>query len=67
MTRRLAGIVGEHLAIPLPHGDKKLVDRHGRVDGDLTTKEGLDVVFHEGFWCMLGEKWGESLDTHRCE
>ena len=65
MTCRFASVVGEHFAVPLPNGNKELVDRHGRVDGDFATKEGLYVVFHEGFGCMFGEECGQPFDTHR--
>ena len=65
MTCRFASVVGKHFAVPLPNGNKELVDRHGRVDGDFAAKEGLYVVFHEGFGCMFGEECGQPLDTHR--
>ena len=53
MTCRFSSIVGEHLAVSLPHSDKELVDGHGRVDGNFATKEGLYVVFNDGFGCMF--------------
>lgn len=36
--------IRQHFAVPLPHGDKKLIDGHGRVDGDFTPEQCLDVM-----------------------
>ena len=62
-----SSVIGEHLAVPLSHSDEELVDGHGRVDSDFAAKEGLYVVFDDGFGCVFGEKCGQSLDTHRGE
>ena len=64
VTRRFPSIVGEHFTVPLPDCNQELVDGHGRVDGDFATKEGLYVMFHDGFWRMFGEECGQSLDAH---
>jgi hypothetical protein len=41
---RLASVVHQHFSVLLTHGNKKLVNRHGRIDGDFATKEVPDVV-----------------------
>jgi len=61
---RLSGVVCEHLAVLLPNGDEELVDGHGRVDGDLAAKEGLDVVLLDGIGRVFEEEGGETLDAH---
>lgn len=64
MARRLAGVVLQHLAVLLAHGDEELVDGHGGVDGDLAPEEGLDVVLLDSIRGVLGEECCEAFDTH---
>jgi hypothetical protein len=41
----VARVVREELAILRAHGNQELIYAHGRVDGDLAAKQGLDVMF----------------------
>jgi len=39
-----AGIIRQHLAVFLAHGDEELINGHGRVNCDFAAEEVLDVV-----------------------
>jgi hypothetical protein len=41
---RLSRFVHQHFTVSLTNGDEKLVNGHGRVDGDFATEQGLDIV-----------------------
>ena len=60
----LSGVVCEHLTVLLPNGNEELVDGHGRVDGNLAAKEGLDVVLLDGIGRVFEEERGKTFDAH---
>ena len=45
VPRSFSRVVGQELPVLLAHCDKKLVDAHGRVDGDFSAEKCFDVMF----------------------
>jgi hypothetical protein len=64
MTCCFSRVIREHLSVLLANGNEKLVDRHGGIDGDFATEEGLHFMLLNGGRSMFREQRSQAFDTH---
>ena len=64
MTCCLPCLVGEHFSVPLAHGYEELVNGHGGVNGNFSSKEGFNVMLFDTGGRMLGEQSSKSFNAH---
>jgi len=64
MTRRLACVVREHFTVLLANCDEELVDGHGSVDSNFSSKQGFYFMLFDSIGCVFLEQSCETFDTH---